>query len=250
MYRSAVLVPAALALALVLHPTAARAADDGSDLVGVWEGDADGYKQVWTIKNDKGAWSVSSVYLKKGKEGGSSVGKDIKLVGGSLVMTQKYDKMPRDVVWGDGATLTLKLDKDKLNLAWDLGGSSGVHVLKKLGGSPAPAPAPAASAGVVGTWQGDVDGFKEVWTIKDDNGSYSVSGVYYKDSQAVGGYTGRDVKLNGDLLTFVQKYDKKPDGVVWADEAFITVRPTRDGKITYEWRIRRSRGGRTLDAVK
>jgi hypothetical protein len=246
MCRRAVVVPVALALALVLHPTPARAAD-GSDLVGTWEGDVDGYKEVWTIKNDKGAWTVTSIYLKKGREGGSSTGKDVKLVGDSLVMTQKYDKMPKDVVWGDGATLTFKLDKDKLTFTWDLGGSSGTRALKKVGG---PAPAPAANDGVVGVWQGDVDGFKEVWTIKEDNGSYTVSGTYYKDGQAVGGYTGKDPKLNGNLLTFVQKFDKLPDGVGWIDGALITVRPTRDGKITYEWRVRKAKGDRTLDPAK
>jgi hypothetical protein len=253
MSRTAVTGLVALAIALTWQAALVRAADDGAELVGVWEGPVDGYKEVWTITKDKGQWSVSAVYQKNGKMYGSSVGQNPKYADGVLTFTQKLVKIPVGVTWIDGATVTLKTAKDKLSYTWDVAGLSGSREWTRVGDAPATTTNPTTSTGnssLVGSWQGVVDGITEVITFKSDNGDWTVSGVFMKNGVEVGSFTGKDPKLNNNTLTYIQKFDKVPDGVGWIDLAHISAYVNKGGKLEYHWRHGKQRGSRQLDPVK
>jgi hypothetical protein len=243
MARTALLGLLALAFALTWKPAQTRAADEGAELVGIWEGKVDGYKEVWTITNDKGRWSVSAVYQKNDKLYGSSAGQNPKYADGVLTFTQKLVKIPPGVTWIDGATSTVKAVKDKISYTWDVAGLSGSREWTR--GSDAPAP-----VSLVGNWQGVVDGITELWTIKSDNGDWSVSGVYLKNGLEVGSFTGKDPKFDNNTLTFTHVFDKKPEGVGWIDRSRISLSLNKSGKVDYHWRVGRQRGSRTLEPAK
>jgi hypothetical protein len=244
------LVPGLLALALALswQPAPLCAADDGAELVGVWEGQLDGHKEVWTINNQNGRWTASGVYQKNGKQVGSAAGQNPKYADGVLTFTQKLVKIPAGVTWIDGATITIKPAKDKLSYTWDVGGLSGAREWTRVGDVPAPTTTTSAVS-PVGSWQGVVDGITEVWTIKNDNGDWTVSGVYMKDGQPVGSFTGKDPKFNNNTLTFTHSIDKKPDGVGWIDGSTISA-SVKNGKLDYHWHNGKNKGVRLLEPAK
>jgi len=175
---------------------------------------------------------------------GSFRGEDVKPEGNSLVFTRLYDKKPSNDFF-DMLTISAKpADKGKLTYAWEIATGAGSRTLKKAEA------AAASTSTLAGTWQGEVDGFKEVWTIKEEKGNYTVFVVYYKDDKVVGGSTAAEPTFARDLLTFTQKFDKRPDGVGWANDARITVHAPKDGKILYNWRVGKKSGEHTLEAVK
>jgi hypothetical protein len=242
MSRFAVLAPVTLALALVLHPAPARA--DDADLVGTWEGEAEGFKEVITIRNEKGVWFVSAVYFTKdGKPAGSFRGDEVKLNGAALEFSRNYDKKPSND-FPDMLTITAKADKGKLTSSWHVSTGDGSRTLKK-------AEAPAASTSpLAGTWKGEVDGLKEVWTIKEEKGNYTIFIVYSKDDKVGGGAIGVDPRFAKDVLTFTQQWLKRPDGPSSAGGATVTVPAPKDGKITYTWRLGKKSSEHSLEAVK
>ncbi|HVS37494.1 MAG TPA: hypothetical protein VMS17_18165 [Gemmataceae bacterium] len=107
-------------------------ANDGSDLIGVWKSDHDGYTEVLEIRMVKGAWAAGGSFLKKGKLVGAWSGADVAFADGKLSCTQKYTAKP-EATWSDGNKLTAQIDNDKLIFTWDNGsGQSGTHEMTKV----------------------------------------------------------------------------------------------------------------------
>src|ERR1700749_2535015 len=81
----------------------AAAADDGSELLGAWQGKsgAGGLQENWTIARDHGQWSVAGTFTKDGQEVGSFRGQDIRFDQGALRFRQEYVKKPQ-ANWTDG----------------------------------------------------------------------------------------------------------------------------------------------------
>jgi hypothetical protein len=100
---------------------AKTAAADGSDLVGTWKCDHDGFTEIWVVKMDKGQWAVSGSFLRKGKEVGLWAGVNPQFADGKLTCAQKYVVKPV-ATWSDGVMLTAQLNNDKLDFTWDNGG--------------------------------------------------------------------------------------------------------------------------------
>jgi hypothetical protein len=239
--------------ALCLLPAwqrSAHAAPEGSELAGVWEEEVDGFKGVWTLKvDDKGAWTVGSVYTKKGKTYGASKGVDAKYADGALVFTQKFTKLPDLVVWGDGATITIKATGDaKGSLTWDLGGSSGTRPLVKRNGAAATTPGKGDGSELVGAWTDDVGSLIGTWTVSMTKDGLAVSGVYLdKKMQPVGSFTGVNVQYADGALSFDQQFDKKPTG--FADGAHITLKYAGNKMVQMQWQAGKASGSRELSAV-
>jgi hypothetical protein len=240
MYRCGLLTLAVSLVALGWQPPPARAAE-GGELVGTWEGTsgAGGFQEIWTIKTNKGEWSVNGVFKKGGKEAGAFHGKDYKYANGTLTFVQEYDKKPVDS-WSDGNEMAVKASGDLLAVTWRNGGQSGTTSLTRAVGDL-----------IAGTWEGTsgAGGFKEVWTIKSEGGEWSVAGVFQKDGQEAGAFHGKDCRYANGTLTFVQEYDKKPDPT-WASGTRIAARATRD-KLVFTWRnANRQTGTVTMDRAK
>ena len=114
--------------------TRAKAASaDGSDLVGTWKVDHDGYTEVWDVRMAKGQWGVKGAFFKNKKEVGAWVGADPAFADGKLTCTQKYLVKP-EASWSDGTKMTAQIDNDKLDFTWDNGnGQSGTREMTKVG---------------------------------------------------------------------------------------------------------------------
>jgi len=253
MFRTAVTGLFAFAIALTWQPAPLRAADDGAELVGVWEGQVDGYKESWTLSNQNGRWSASGSYLKHGKQVGAVYGQNLKYADGVLTFTQKFVKTPPNVTWIDNATITIKRAGDKVSYSWDVVGFTGSREWTRVGDAPATTTTTTTSSdpgNLVGNWQGVVDGITEVVTIKSESGNVTVSGVFTKNGSEVGSFTGKDPKLSNNTLSYVQIFDKKPDGVGWIDNANISVYVNKGGKLEYHWHHGKQRGARQLDPAK
>jgi hypothetical protein len=108
-----------LCAAAALAATPARAADDGSELTGDWTSvtPGEGFTELWTIKKEKGEWSVRCSYVKDGKEVGSFQGKDCKYADGALTFTQDFVKKPVDS-WDNGSQVAMRAAGDKLKFTW------------------------------------------------------------------------------------------------------------------------------------
>src|SRR5262245_14561296 len=126
-------------------------------------------------------------------------------------------------------------------------GRRAVALIVALGLGALAAPVSRAADGdeFIGSWQGSVDGYQEVWTIKKDGDKWSVKIVYSKSGKEMGLSSGADVKFADGMLSFTQKLDKRPPGVVWIDDAGITIKKSGD-KLTYTWTAGGSSGSRNL----
>jgi hypothetical protein len=73
---------------------------------------------------------------------------------------------------------------------------------------------PDISKVLVGTWEGvSGDGrFREVWTITENNGQWSVSGAFYdrQTGQQTGGFRGENVRFQSGVLSFRMIFAPKP----------------------------------------
>jgi uncharacterized protein (TIGR03067 family) len=131
----------ATVVVLVLHSDGARA-EPGDELVGTWEGTANGMQEIWTIARDKkGAFSVTGLFQSNGKEVGSFKGGNVTLDKGILTFRQEYIMKPR-ANWTDGNEMTARADGDKLNITWKAGKQSGKNVLTRQGAAIAKGPTP------------------------------------------------------------------------------------------------------------
>jgi len=109
-------------------------------------------------------------------------------------------------------------------------------------------PIRAADDALVGTWQSDHDGFNEVWTISNDKGDWSLSGVFRRGGAEVGSFKGGDVKVADGKLSAAQAWAKKPDPT-WSDSTQLTA--TADGdKLAMTWDNGVMNGKRDFKRVK
>jgi uncharacterized protein (TIGR03067 family) len=93
-----------------------------------------------------------------------------------------------------------------------------------------PAPKVEKELALVGTWEADVEGvpdMKEVWKIENDNGKWSVKGVYISNKNSVGSFHGDRIMIFNGEMNFTQKYDVKPFPN-WNDGNVFFVRPLGD----------------------
>jgi hypothetical protein len=211
--------------ALLLAGSAAPAAE--GDLAGTWQVDHDGYNEIWTIKNEKGDWSLSGVVMAKGKEVGSFRGANLKVADGKATCTQKWAKKP-DPTWSDDVALTAEAKGDRLAFTWDAGGgNSGTREMKRVKA------ASADGAELAGVWQVDHDGYKEVWSIETQKGQWAVSGVFMQKGKQVGAWVGADPKYADGKLTCVQKWVKKPVAT-WNDDVNLTASLSGE-KLNFIW---------------
>jgi hypothetical protein len=251
MRRTLLAASSALCLLLAWQRPAPAAAPDGSELAGVWEEEVDGYKGIWTLKvDDKGGWTVASVYVNKGKTYGASKGIDAKYADGALVFTQKFTKLPDLVVWGDGATVTIKATGDnKGTLTWDLGGSSGTRPLVKKSGAAATPPAGKGDGSeLVGEWTDSAGSYTGTWTVLMRKDGFTVSGVYFdKKMQLVGSFTGTNVQYADGALSFDQQFDKRPPG--FEIGAHITLKAAGEKALQMQWQAGKATGSRQLTAA-
>ena len=223
MYRTAA---ASLACLALVWPTAAVRAADAPDLIGTWKADHDGYTEIWTIAQDKGDWSVSGVFSKKGKEVGAFKGADVQYADGKLSFTQKWSKKP-DPTWGDNTKMVATANGDKLSFTWDNGGgNSGTHdmVRVKTGGD---------GADLAGLWQVEHDGYNEVWNIQTKGGAFAVQGAFFKKGRQVGSWVGVDPKFADGKLVCTQKWLVKPEAT-WSDGNTMTAQLAGD-KLDFTW---------------
>jgi hypothetical protein len=115
---------------------------------------------------------------------------------------------------------------------------------------------PAADgADFIGKWEKPEpeNGLLDVITIAKNGDDWSISGVYYKDGNEVGGFTGKEVKylsgVNRGELTYVSHIDKAPPGKSGLNDVRITL-ALKDGNIIEHWRIGRLRGSHTWTPAK
>jgi uncharacterized protein (TIGR03067 family) len=175
-----------LALVILALPAgqSAPAAEDGSDLVGTWSGTAGGFKELWTIQQDKGAWSVSGVFKSGEAVVGAFRGVDVQYNNGTLTFRQDYIRKPA-ANWPNGNRITAKVSGDKISFTWRSGKQSGSGSLTKGAGEetkkaePVPelsAEAKAELAKLDGKWdimtfvfEGKAIQFGAVWEFKKGN---------------------------------------------------------------------------------
>jgi hypothetical protein len=105
-------------------------------------------------------------------------------------------------------------------------------------------------AGFVGKWEKPAGDILEVITIAKDGDDWSLSGVYTKDGNEVGGFTGKNVKYLGNgELTYVSHIDKHPPGRGGINDARVTL-VLKDGNIIEHWHAGRFRGSHTWTPAK
>jgi predicted secreted protein len=93
----------------------------------------------------------------------------------------------------------------------------------------------------VGVFVNTVEGYKETWTIKIEDGKWSVSGVYVKPRAKDSSFEGKDAQVTDGKLIFTQKLgDNAPPG--WIDGCKVTVEATRDGNLSYVWQVGELKG--------
>jgi len=243
-----------------------------TDLVGVWKSGYFGLEEVIVIKPaGASALAVQATWL----QGVLTKGVMVPTVGqwnpanGELKYQQVYAVSPNKS-WHNGSLMTAHLlPSGHLRVHWQHlpAGGSGHRDFTLVPGTgiakikpppfnpndptnPPPPPPPAGTAdpaAFIGSFSGDNDGFKEVWTItKDDAGQWAVKGGYLKGDDEAGGFTGRNVVFNDGKLTFALEFTKQPAGTTWVNGAMFTVVPGPNNSITVTWQVAGSSGTRTL----
>jgi hypothetical protein len=92
---------------------------------------------------------------------------------------------------------------------------------------------PVERRSIAGIWKVDCpNGIVATWTIRQDNGRWSVNGIYTKGPDHAGSFKGQDCEYGDGTLRFRQLWDKKPDPN-WHN-AFNTVQ-LENGRLKYSW---------------
>ena len=204
---------------------AARAAD-ADPLVGSWQADHDGYREVWTIAKDKDDYTVGGVFTKKGDEVGSFKGDNVQVADGKLTCTQNWLTKP-DPTWADNTKLSATAKGDKLTFTWDNGGQSGTRDMARVKA------AAADGADLIGKWKVDHDGYTEAWDVRMEKGKWAVKGIFIKRGKQVGAWVGTDAAFADGKLTCTQKYLVKPEAS-WSDGTKMTAESNND-KFDFTW---------------
>lgn len=101
---------------------------------------------------------------------------------------------------------------------------------------------------LIGTWvskakAGDND---QYWTIRSNNGKWSVVGVYKTDDVETGSFVGEGVAFDGKTLRYTHKYIKKP--AKGADNVPVTI-TMEGGQLRYSWTVKDVTKSKLLDRV-
>jgi hypothetical protein len=252
-------------------PVPARAADDDSKLIGLWQEEMDGYKVVWCIGYWNGKWSVSAALHKPGEKKGAWLGGDVRVADGKLTFTQKRGANAPVAVMEDTKVTVQVVKNGELSYSTDKGGprtltrttevalapdvlpSKGDTAVAANNGKPngggVPMPNPAAkppedAKKFAGMWLGDrqVDGYKEVWTIQisEEEAAVSCTFVDLRGRHPTCYVTGDKVHFQDGNLVFTQKMGADCPAH-WSRNTKITVEV---GKDTLSYRF--FGGGRTM----
>ena len=226
MFRSAAAVLFCLGVSVAGPSTFARAADT-DPLVGTWETDHDGYRDIWTISKDKDDYAVSGVFRQNGAEVGSWKGVDVKVADGKLTCTQNWIVKPNPT-WSDNNKLTASIKGDKLSFTWDNGNQSGTRDMTRGKA------AAADGSDLIGVWQSEHDGYIERLEIRQVKGAWNAAGSFLnKKGIVVGAWAGADVAFADGKLTCTQKYIQKPQAS-WSDGNKMTAQVTNE-KLDFTW---------------
>ena len=117
----------------------------GVAFVGTWKADHDDLSEIWSVKADKGDWTVSGVVLQNGQEIGYFKGEDIHYLNGLLVFTAKYGKRPPN--WAETSKVTLSANGEGLTYSWNTGDGSGKHEMVRTTAQPTVATNPSDTPG-------------------------------------------------------------------------------------------------------
>jgi uncharacterized protein (TIGR03067 family) len=126
-----------LAAAVLATWAGSARADEGDELVGIWEGNSGGYKETWTISRDKDTWTVVGSFKQGEREVGSFRGTGAKFVGGALGFRQDFIRKPQ-ANWRNGNQMTARAASDTLVITWRNGKASGNSTLTRSKGDAAP----------------------------------------------------------------------------------------------------------------
>ncbi|HTU18333.1 MAG TPA: hypothetical protein VMG10_09770 [Gemmataceae bacterium] len=231
------LTPIMAALVLcVAVPAPTRAAEDGGKLIGLWQEEMDGYKVVWCIGYWNGKWSVSAALHKPSEKKGAWLGADVRLADGKLTFTRKPGANAPATVMED-IKVTVQAVKDgELFYNTDKGGprtltrttdvalapdvlpsNGGAAVIAKngkpnRGGDSTLTPGgkpPEDAKKYAGKWSGngEIHGFKEVWTIQVNDDGVAVNGTFVdpKGKRPTCYVSGANVRFEGGKLVFNQQ---------------------------------------------
>ncbi len=229
-----------LGVGALLGPPAA-VADEESKFVGAWKGRVANYDEIWAVKNNNGTWSINGKLRLNGEEAGAFIGADIKASDGTLTFTRKFVKNPNAATLLDDLTIVVKPEGENLSYSWSSGGKKGSHALEKYDGKEKPAdgekPAADALGKLRGVWTADVaTGFRVVMQITMKNDKVEVSATYTnKKGQFAGSFVGVDVAVRDGVLTFSQKFVKKPVSS-WGDGKLHTLESVSDNVLKFSWK--------------
>ena len=223
-----------LVVGMVVGASAAvGGADEGDKFVGTWKGRIDSYDEIWTVKRTDGAWSINGKFRRNGAEAGSFIGTDVKEANGALTFTRKFVKKPANPGWQDQVTIVVKSEGENLSYVWSAGNQKGTRALEKYADEDKAAEDELGK--FRGYWTADVaTGFRVVMQISMTNDKIRVVADYYNKKGLAGNFVGVDPSLKNGLLTFSQKFVRKPVSS-WRDGKLHTLEAVSDNVLKFSW---------------
>jgi hypothetical protein len=187
-------------------------AEDAKRFGGIWAGEADGFKELWTIKFQDDKCILSAVYvdLKGKRHPFGMTGADIEFKDDKLHFVQKL--VPgAPAHWRRNTPHTVEANRDGLSYSYFGGGRSLVKV------SPA-----EIERSYLGSWACEVDGYVETWLIRKVGSKLQVGATLAAPGKKRAVWVGQDVKIADGRLTFTQKFRLAPP-MGWEDKSEFTL---------------------------
>jgi WD40 repeat protein len=129
------------------EPPAKPKPEDMKQFLGVWNGNAGGFPEIWTFKEDNGQLVISAIYKRGNAVVGSWTGKDVKVTKGQVTFTEIWEKKPVPS-WVSPMPVMVVPDGDRLKYSWGQNNyTDGSSFLSRVS-----TPAPAGTDPLVGTW--------------------------------------------------------------------------------------------------
>lgn len=133
-----------------MEPPAKPTPEDMKPFLGTWTGNAGGFPETWTFKDDNGQLAISAIYKRGEQVVGSWTGKDIKVAKGQVTFTEVWEKKPVRT-WVSPMPVMVVPVGDQLKYSW--GRNDYKDGSSMLSRAVAPAPAAGANDPLVGSWQ-------------------------------------------------------------------------------------------------
>ncbi|HEY7307739.1 MAG TPA: PT domain-containing protein [Gemmataceae bacterium] len=187
-------------------------AEDAKRFGGVWAGEADGFKEVWSIKFQDDKCTLSAVYVDpKGKKTTFGMtGADIEFKDDKMHFVQKLGPGAPGH-WFKNTKHTVEANRDSLSYSYFGGGRSLVKV-----------PPAEIERSFCGTWVCEVDGYTEKWLIRKSGSKLQVGATLTAPGKKLSKWVGQDVKIADGKLTFTQKLGLNPP-MGWEDKSQFTL---------------------------